>query len=103
MIDGGQRLGRYITHYRDMYFLPDKRNQQVIFSWKPEEFAENIIYDKISDITISMKNKDYLKLPDLVENDVIVEMDESEKQIYKNLKYDMVTKIGDEEIDAVVK
>ena len=101
VIDGGQRLGRYITHYRDMYFLPDKRNQQVIFSWKPKEFAENIIYDKISDITISMKNKDYLKLPDLVENDVIVEMDENEKRIYKDLKYDMVTKIGDEEIDAM--
>lgn len=100
VIDGGLRLGRYITHYRDLYFLPDKRNQQVIFSWKPKEFAENIIYEKISDITISMKNSDYLKLPDLVENDVVVEMDDTEKKIYKELKNDMVTKIGDEEIDA---
>ena len=47
-----------------------------------------------------MKNKDYLKLPNLVENDVIVEMNDTEKKIYKELKNDMVTNIGDEEIDA---
>jgi len=100
ILDKGERLGKYITNYRDTYFLPDKRNAQVIFSYKPREFAETCIYNKISDITISMKAKDYLNMPDIFFNDVVVEMSDSEKVVYDTLKKEMVANIEDEEIDA---
>lgn len=101
LLDLGERLGRYITRYRLAYFTPDKRNAQVVFSYKPLPGAEERIYDKIDDITISMRASDYLKLPSLVMNTVIVEMGEKEKDLYDNLCDDMVVSLGDNEIDAV--
>ena len=101
LLDLGERLGRYITRYRLSYFTPDKRNAQVIFSYKPLPNAEKQIYDKISDITISMKACDYLKFPPLVMNTVAVEMGDKEKEIYDNLCADMVVSLGDSEVDAV--
>ena len=101
LLDLGERLGRYITRYRLAYFTPDKRNAQVVFSYKPLPGAEERIYDKIDDITISMRAADYLKLPSLVMNTVVVEMGDKEKEIYDNLCDDMVVSLGDNEIDAV--
>ena len=101
ILDLGQRLGRYITHYRNTYFTPDKRNAQVIFSYKPLPGAEDKIYKQISDITISMKSIDYLKMPECIVNEVAVSLNEKEWNIYSKLKDEMVTKLGDEEIDAV--
>lgn len=101
ILDLGQRLGRYITHYRNTYFTPDKRNAQVIFSYKPLPGAEDKIYSQISDITISMKSIDYLKMPECIVNEVSVSLNEKEWNIYSKFKDDMVTKLGDEEIDAV--
>ena len=101
LLDMGERLGRYITRYRTNYFTPDKRNQQIVFSYKPLPGAEERIYEKISDITISMRAKDYLKLPALVMNTVKVEMDEKASAIYKQLKSDMIVDIHSTEIDAV--
>ncbi|MBQ7292502.1 MAG: DEAD/DEAH box helicase [Clostridia bacterium] len=101
LLDLGERLGRYITRYRLAYFTPDKRNTQVVFSYKPLPGAEERIYDKIDDITISMRASDYLKLPSLVMNTVVVEMGDKEKDIYDNLCDDMVVSLGDNEIDAV--
>lgn len=63
LLDMGERLGRFIGQYRSDYFIPDKRNGQVVFSYKPLPGAENAIYSRISDITISMKSTDHLKMP----------------------------------------
>lgn len=101
MLDLGQRLGRYITHYRNAFFMPDKRNGEVIFSYKPLPGAEEAIYRKISDITISMKSCDYLKLPECVINEVPVYMSEKEQAVYDKFREDMVAKIKGKEIDAV--
>ena len=101
LLDLGERLGRYITRYRLAYFTPDKRNAQVVFSYKPLPGAEERIYDKIDDITISMRASDYLKLPSLVMNTMVVEMGDKEKEIYDNLCDDMVVSLGESEIDAV--
>lgn len=101
VLDLGQRLGRYITHYRNAYFTPDKRNAEVIFSYKPLPGAEEQIYKRIEDITISMKSCDYLKLPECVINEVPVYMSEKEQDIYDRFRDDMVAKIKDKEIDAV--
>ena len=100
LLDQGKRLGRFITNYRDQYFRPDKRNGQVVFSYKPLPFAEDVIYDKISDITISMKANDYLNMPELISNHVEVEMSEKEIKIYKELKDELVITLGDEDVTA---
>lgn len=100
LLDQGKRLGRFITNYRDQYFRPDKRNGQVIFSYKPLPFAEDTIYDKISDITISMKATDYLNMPELISNHVEVEMSEREMKVYQELKQELVITLGDEDVTA---
>lgn len=101
VLDLGKRLGRYITHYRNAYFTPDKRNAEVIFSYKPLPGAEDQIYKRIEDITISMKSCDYLKLPECVINEFPVFMSEKEQEVYDSFRDDMVAKIKDKEIDAV--
>lgn len=100
ILDMGDRLGRFIGQYRNTYFLPDKRNGQVIYSYKPLPFAEKEIYNKISDITISMKAKDYLKMPELIINNIEVEMSCKELKLYNKLKSDMVLDIDGKELDA---
>lgn len=100
ILDMGKRLGRYITHYRSAYFLPDKRSADRIFTYKPADGAEEMIYERISDITISMKSADFLKLPECIINEVPVYMNEKEQRIYETFKADMVARIKGEEIDA---
>lgn len=100
LLDMGQRLGRFIGRYREGYFVPDKRNQQVIFSYKPKPGAEEAIYRLISDITISMKGADYLKLPELVINEVDVKLSEKEMKILDVMKCDLIATVKGEEITA---
>ena len=100
LLDMGHRLGRFIGRYREDYFVPDKRNQQIIFSYKAKPGAEEAIYEKISDITISMKGSDYLKLPDLVINEVSVKLSEDELKTLDEMKKELITTIEGEEITA---
>ena len=100
LLDMGQRLGRFITHYRNTYFQPDKRNGQVVFSYKPLPGAEDAIHQKISDITISMKATDHLQMPECIMNEVKVPLSEKERTLYDSMKHDMVVSLGGEEIDA---
>lgn len=101
ILDFGKRLGRYITHYRNKYFVPDKRNGMIIYSYKPQEDAEQQIYEAINDITISMKSCDHLNLPKLIMNEVEVVLEDKEVERYEDFKKEMVMTIGEEEIDAV--
>lgn len=100
LLDMGARLGRFISHYRLDYFQPDKRNGQVIFSYKPQPGAEQRIYDKISDITISMKSTDLLKMPELINSEYTVHLSDNERQRYDELKKDLVLQLPDGEITA---
>ena len=100
LLDMGARLGRFISHYRLDYFQPDKRNGQVIFSYKPLPGAEQRIYDKISDITISMKSTDHLKMPELVSSEYTVHLSDEELQRYDELKSDLVLQLPNGEITA---
>lgn len=100
ILDMGKRLGRFITHYRNTFFRPDKRNGQVVFSYKPLPGAEEQIYDAISDITISMKAVDHLDMPECVHNDAIVTLSETERKAYVAMKQDLVISLKGEEIDA---
>lgn len=101
VLDMGERLGRYITRYRESYFTPDKRNAQVVFSYKPLPGAEERIYEKIGDMTISMKAKEYLKMPELMQNNVYVKLDAKAERVYAELKDEMVVELKGAEIDAV--
>lgn len=101
LLDLGQRLGRFIGKYRDAYFVPDKRNQQMVFSYKPKPGAEEAIYRQISDITISMKNTDFLKMPELVMNEISVRLSEDEWRHYQTMKDEMVLSLDGKDIDAV--
>ena len=85
LLDMGERLGRFIGQYRNEYFKPDKQNGYVVYSYKPLPDAEERIYDKISDITVSMKTVDHLKMPELVSTESIVKMSDAEKEKYKEL------------------
>ena len=101
LLDMGKRLGRYIGQYRRKFFIPDKRNQQIVFSYKPMAGAEESIYKLISDITISMKSVDYLKMPECVMNKVSACMNEEEKGKYETLRKEMVLSLDGTDIDAV--
>ena len=100
ILDMGKRLGRFITHYRNTFFSPDRRNGQVVFSYKPLPGAEEQIYDAISDITISMKAADHLQMPECVINEVQVTLSEKERKAYDAMRSELVVSLGDEEIDA---
>lgn len=101
VLDMGKRLGRFISNYRLNYFTPDKRNGQIVYSYKPLPFAEQSIYDAISDITISMKSTDHLKMPELVSTAYPAVMSDAETRTYEDFKSEYVMKLGkDKEITA---
>ena len=100
LLDMGERLGRYIGGFRNRYFTPDKRNHQIVFSYKPLEGSEEAIYEKISDICISMRSSDYLQMPELTINNVEVRLSEAEAKLYKTLKRDLILPFADGDIDA---
>ncbi len=100
LLDMGERLGRFIGQYRTSYFRPDKQNGQVVFSYKPLPGAEKQIYDKISDITISMKSTDHLQMPELINSRYTVYLSEKEDSHYADLKKDLVLQLPDGDITA---
>nr|DAT51850.1 MAG TPA: Chromatin remodeling complex ATPase [Caudoviricetes sp.] len=100
LLDMGERLGRLIGLYRNTYFQPDKRNGMVVYSYKPLPNAEQQIYDKISDITISMKAADHLIMPELVSTEYMVQLSENEKEKYYRLKKDLIFSTEDNEVTA---
>jgi SNF2 family DNA or RNA helicase len=100
VLDMGKRLGRFITSYRAEYFLPDRMNGQVVYSYKPRPGAEEKIYKKISDITISMTAAEHLKMPDLLETSCKVKLTEAEWKKYEELKKDLVLQLPEGEVTA---
>lgn len=100
LLDMGERLGRFIGQYRNTYFQPDKQNGYVVYSYKPLSGAENAIYEKISDITISMRASDHLKMPELVNSEYVVQLSDSEKEKYTELKKELILELPDGEVTA---
>ena len=98
VLDMGHRLGRFIGMYRNNYFRPDKRNGQIIYSYKLLPGADKAIYKQISDITISMKATDHLKMPELVMNTHTVELSDDEREHYDELKQTLVLQLPEKEI-----
>ena len=99
-LDMGQRLGRFIGKYRLQYFKPDRFNGPIVYSYKLLPGAEEAIYDRISDITISMKAVDYLDMPELISTEYPVYLDEKETERYQNLKKELVMESDEHEVTA---
>ncbi len=100
VLDMGERLGRFIGKYRLDYFRPDRMNGPIVYSYKPLPGAEEKIYKKISDITISMKAADYLEMPELVSSEYPVYMDAKERKTYDAMKENFIVRESENEITA---
>ena len=100
VIDLGKRLGRFITHYRQEYFVPDAMNGQIVYSYRPKPGAEQEIYRKISDITISMKSTDHLTMPKLISSEYRVYLSQDEWDAYEEMKKQFILDLPDGEISA---
>lgn len=100
LLDMGERLGRFIGQYRLNYFKPDRVNGPIVYSYKLLPGAEEKIYDKISDITISMKAVDYLDMPELITTEYPVYLDEDEMEKYEELKKDLILSTPEHEVTA---
>lgn len=102
LLDGGERLGRTYSGYRSRYFHPQKYvNGGIPTDYQINEDAEEKIYEKISDICISMKALEYLKMPECIFNKVPIELDEKEMKLYRQLERDLLLPLDDSEVDAV--
>lgn len=99
-LDMGERLYRFIGQYRNEFFKPDRRNGNIVYSYKALPGAEKEIYDRISDITISMKAVDHLKMPELISTEYPVTLDEQERQRYDDMKKDLILALPEHEITA---
>ena len=100
ILDMGQRLGRFIGQYRSLYFKPDKTNGHIVYSYKLLPGAEDAIYNRISDITISMKSADHLKMPELVNSRYTVHLDKKELLKYVRMRQDLILKLPKGEVTA---
>nr|DAY56198.1 MAG TPA: Chromatin remodeling complex ATPase [Caudoviricetes sp.] len=100
LLDGGKRLGRTITQYRQRYFTPDKTNGFVVYSYRPKPGAEEAIQDAIKDIVVSMSAADWLELPERMDNIIPVELGAKERALYQELEREMVLEMPDGDIQA---
>ena len=103
LLDQGERLEKYITHFRSRYMEPNKRNRSQIFDYKAKDGVYDHIINKISDICISMKSEDYLELPDLSYNEIPVVLNDKARKDYDKMERDFVLELeeAEEDITAV--
>ncbi|AJA50075.1 putative protein p41 [Clostridium pasteurianum DSM 525 = ATCC 6013] len=100
LLDGGKRLGKTISSYKEQYFTPGNRNQFVVYNWNLKEGAEEAIHNKISDICISMKAEDYLNMPERIDNEININLSDRIINKYKQLEKDLVLELGEDDITA---
>ncbi|WP_432642834.1 SNF2-related protein [Acidaminococcus sp.] len=101
LLDGGARLGRYYTHFRDQYFDSGRRGRDVIYQYDPKQGAAAAVLQKISDICVSMKASDYLQLPDCIVHDIPVQLDTKAKKAYDTMEKKFVLDLPDGDIVSV--
>ncbi len=100
LLDGGKRLGKTITSYRQQYFTPGQMNGHVVYNYNLKPGADETIHNKISDICISMMAKDYLDLPERIDNKIEINLSDPIKKKYKQLEKDLVIELGENDITA---
>ncbi|WP_330948881.1 DEAD/DEAH box helicase [Virgibacillus sp. MG-45] len=100
LLDGGERLGKKITGFRERYFEPDQRNRDRVFSYAPKDGADKRIHELIGDIVVSMKASDYIELPPVTYNSVPVILDDRARKAYEKLEKEMLLEVDEAEITA---
>lgn len=100
LLDRGERLGKTLTSYRNSYFLPDKRNGSIIYSYRLKSGADKVIRDKISDICLTMRSEEYIELPDKLVIDYGVTLPEADFRRYEAMQRDMILELPEGEITA---
>ncbi|MBT2287991.1 DEAD/DEAH box helicase [Paenibacillus albidus] len=103
LIDQGTRLGKTITGFRDRYLTAgqrDKSNPHVVYDWRAKPEAEDNVYNKISDIAVSMKAEDWLDMPDRIDRTVPVKLTEKAREQYKQLERDLLLPFLDADVVA---
>ncbi len=101
LLDQGKRLGKTLSTYRADFFVPDRMNGWIVYSYRPKPRAEEWIYNRISDLCVSMKSQDFLNMPERLERDVTVKLPPAVKEKYKQLEREMVAKLEGKTVDAV--
>ena len=97
LLDGGERLGKRYTQFRERYFEPGDRGNNVIYNYRAKPGSEESILEKISDICISMKAEDYLQLPDVTYHQVPVTLDARAEKAYREMERKMVLDLPEDE------
>ena len=100
LLDGGKRLGKTITSYRQQYFTRGQMNGHIVYNYNLKPGSDEIIHSRISDICISMMAKDYLDLPERIDNKIEINISDSTKKKYKQLEKDLVIELGENDITA---
>ena len=100
LLDGGTRLGKTITGFKQQYFKPGRQNGYIVYDWKLKDGSEDAIHNKIGDICISMMSKDYLDIPERIDNIINVNLPEKVRAKYKQLEKDLVLELGEDDITA---
>jgi SNF2 family DNA or RNA helicase len=101
LLDQGKRLGKTLSNYRADFFVPDRMNGWIVYSYRPRPRAEEWIYSRLSDLCVSMKSQDFLQMPERLERDVTVKLPPAAREKYKELEREMVAKLEGKTVDAV--
>lgn len=101
LLDGGERLGKRVTHFRERFFVPGRRGPGgMAYDYKPKEDARDVVLEKISDICISLRPEDYLELPEMVYHTFPVALDAKAERAYREMEIEMVLALPDGEISV---
>ena len=100
LLDGGKRLGKTITGFKQQYFKPGRQNGYIVYDWKLKDGSEDAIHNKIGDICISMMSKDYLDTPVRIDNTIGVNLSDKAKLVYKQLEKDLIIELEENDITA---
>ena len=101
LLDQGKRLGKTLSTYRADFFVPDRMNGWIVYSYRPRPHAEKWIYSRLSDLCVSMKSQDFLQMPERLERDITVKLPPAARETYKELEREMVAKLECKTVDAV--
>lgn len=100
MLDGGKRLGNNFHQYRARYFLPGKKSEKRVYSWYCPKDNEQLIHERISDITMSLKTEDWIDLPELIENVVKINLEGKDRKMYDKFRKEMLLEFEEGDITA---
>lgn len=100
LMDRGDRLGRTLTSFRHNYLIPGRRNGYVVYDWTPQPDAEERIYARLTDLCMSIRQKDCAKLPPVQYLETRIEFTPSLMKKYQEFKTQKVMEFNDTEVLA---